>query len=126
MPINARQKGSRGEREVRDLVQRYGWSVKMQPSSGAFGTRINETRLKGDLRILCGDADLRVEVKRRKSLPKVMEGWQVGCEILAMRADQGDWRISMTGDTFGYLLGLAAQSMPPAPPKRAIKSRGFR
>lgn len=111
MPINAKQKGSRGEREVRDLVKRHGWDVKMQPSSGAFGTRISESRLTGDMRIFSGDAELRVEVKRRKAIPKVLDDMQQGCEILAIRGDRGDWRISMREETFGYLLSLANEAL---------------
>ena len=111
MPINAKQKGSRGEREVRDFVKRYGWDVKMQPSSGAFGTRISEARLRGDMRIMSGDAELRVEVKRRKNAPKVLDAMQDGCDVLAIRADHGDWRVVMREAAFGYLLSLAAEAL---------------
>jgi hypothetical protein len=110
LPIKAKQKGSRGETELLKLLQTVGVSVKKQPSSGAFGTRINAKHLQGDLVMSFGDTTMKVEVKRRKVAPQVLDGWLVGCEVLAIRADHGDWRFYMPEDSFLHLLSLAREA----------------
>jgi len=110
LAIKSKSKGSRGETELLKLLERVpGVTVRKQPASGAFGTRIGSAGLQGDLRMVFGDQTFRVEVKRRKLPPMTLEGWLAGVEILAIRADHGDWRFYLEEDTFLHLLSLAAE-----------------
>jgi hypothetical protein len=110
MPINARQKGVRGENEVQKLLGRVnGVTVKKQPSSGAFGTRIGSRGLTGDLVISYRDIRLLTEVKRRKAIPKVLEEMRAGLDVLLIRGDQGEWMVCLPVSTFTQLLGDAAE-----------------
>jgi hypothetical protein len=117
MAINAKRKGSAGERELRLLLSHIdGVSVKAQPSSGAFGTRIGSKGLQGDLRLTMGDPEKggtawRIEAKRRAEPPKVLESWLAGTEVLAIRADHSRWRFYLPEGIFLELVGLAAEGL---------------
>ena len=117
------QKGPRGEKELERLLSRIGGvSVRRQPSSGAFGTRINTRSLQGDLKLNFGETTYRCEVKRRKEAPQVLERWLLGLDLLAIRSDQGDWRFYLPEAAFLNLLALAAEaaSTPESPMENVV------
>jgi hypothetical protein len=110
-PIKAKAKGNRGESDLLKLIDKLpNVSIKKQPSSGAFGTRIGSKHLQGDLKLSFGETDYRIEVKRRKQAPQVLERWLAGTEILAIRGDYGEWRFYLPEETFLHLLTLASES----------------
>jgi len=112
MPIDPKQKGARGERELEKLLARIeGVAVRRQPASGAAGSRSCSRSLRGDLRLSVGGTLYRCEVKRRKQSPQVLEKWLTGVEVLAIRADQGDWRFYLPQEIFIDLVGLAAEGL---------------
>ena len=112
MGIKARSKGSRGEVELRKLLDHIdGVSVKSQPSSGAFGSRIGSRGLQGDLKLTMGDVAYLVEVKRRATAPKVLDGWLAGLDVLAIRGDFEEWRFYLPQAIFLDLIGLAAEGL---------------
>jgi hypothetical protein len=112
MGIKSRSKGTRGEVELRKLLDHIdGVSVKSQPSSGAFGSRIGSRGLQGDLKLTMGDTAYLVEVKRRKEAPKVLDGWLSGLDVLAIRGDFDEWRFYLPQAIFLDLIGLAAEGL---------------
>lgn len=112
MAIRARSKGQRGEADLRKLLAHIdGVSVKPQPSSGAFGSRIGSRGLQGDLKLTMGEAEWLIEVKRRKEAPKVLDGWLAGLDVLAIRGDFDQWRFYLPQETFLELVGLAAEGL---------------
>ncbi len=116
MTADARQKGRRGEAELSRLLTRIdGVSVRRQPGSGAIGSRSGSKGLQGDLRLSVGDMTFRCEVKRRKTSPRVLERWLGGVEVLAIRADQSDWRFYLPRAIFVELLALAADGLSARP-----------
>ena len=126
------RKGPLGEKELERLLSRVGGVlVRRQPSSGAFGTRVNARGLQGDLRLSFGETTYRCEVKRRKEAPQVLERWLFGLDLLAIRSDHGDWRFYLPEAAFLNLLALAAEAAtgptPILPPKfSSFKSKGRR
>lgn len=106
----ARRKGQRGELEVKKLHEGIGWACKPQPSSGAFGTRINEERLVGDLVASTGSVRQQLEVKRRKEGPKVLIDWMGSCDELWIRADNGEWFVFAKAETHLHLKALAGEA----------------
>ena len=116
MSSDPTQKGRRGEVELSRLLARIdGVSVRRQPGSGAIGTRIGSKGLQGDLRLSVGGMTFRCEVKRRKTSPQVLERWLSGVEVLAIRADQSDWRFYLPRAIFVELLALAADGLSARP-----------
>lgn len=112
MGIKTRSKGSRGEADLRKLLTHIdGVTVKAQPSSGAFGTRIGSRGLQGDLKLTMGDHEWLIEVKRRATPPKTLDGWLAGLDVLAIRADHEDWRFFLPEAVFLELVGLAAEGL---------------
>ena len=112
-------KGSKGEAELSKLLGRIdGVSVRRQPGSGSVGSKSGSRGLRGDLRLSVGGVTFRCEVKRRQKSPQVLERWLGGVEVLAIRADQSDWRFYLPEAIFFELLGLAADA-PAAPPAAA-------
>ena len=117
MRQTAKSKGPRGERDLRRLLDRVeGVNIRLQPGSGSFGSRVGAKAMQGDLRLMIGDSAYRCEVKRRKDAPQVLERWLLGLDILAIRADQGEWRFYLPQQAFLDLLALAAEGAANAPP----------
>lgn len=116
MSLDPTRKGSRGEAELaRMLAKIDGVSVRRQPGSGSVGSRIGTRALQGDLRLSVGGMIFRCEVKRRQKSPQVLERWLAGVEVLAIRADQSDWRFYVPQAIFLELLALAAEGLSPRP-----------
>ncbi len=128
MPVDPDDKGARGEIELAKMLARIaGVSVRQQPGSGSVGTRMDVRDLRGDLRLSIGRMTFRCEVKRREKPPQVLERWLCGVEILAIRADHGDWRFYLPEAVFMELLGLAADSLVVQSPPgvRSIRRPAF-
>jgi Holliday junction resolvase len=116
MSFDPKKKGSRGESELAKMLGKIdGVSVRRQPGSGAVGSRIGVRALQGDLRLTVAGMTFRCEVKRRNRSPQVLERWLSGVEVLAIRADQSDWRFYLPQGIFLELLALAAESMITGP-----------
>jgi Holliday junction resolvase len=109
MGINTTRKGSKFETEMQKAIAKTGWSIRKQPSSGAFGSRVGSMSLTGDLVMTLGDYKYRCECKRRKQPPLTLMGWLAGCHILFIRADHGEATVFMTEELFLDLLKLAAE-----------------
>ena len=124
------RRGRRFETEVAKSIEKTGWRVTRQPSSGAFGSRIGSRGLTGDLRITAGGYAYRLECKRRRVPPLTLMSWLSGCDVLVIRADQGDATVFMTLARFEEFLGAAAEHLT-APAAGAgeiiaLPSRGHR
>ena len=126
------RRGRRFETEVAKSIEKTGWRVTRQPSSGAFGSRIGSQALTGDLRIAAGGYAYRLECKRRRVPPLTLMSWLSSCDVLVIRADQGEATVFMTLARFEDFLKAAAEHLtaPVAgevvrlPPKgRSIPSR---
>ena len=109
MAINTTRKGSKFETEIQKTVAKTGWSIRKQPSSGAFGSRVGSISLTGDLVLSLGDYTYRAECKRRAKPPLTLMGWLGSCSILFIRADHGEATVFMTEELFLDLLKLAAE-----------------
>ena len=121
-------KGARGEAELAKMLAKVaGVTVRRQPGSGAVGSRSGSKGLQGDLRLTVGGLNFRCEVKRRRQSPQVLERWLSGVEVLAIRADQNDWRFYLPEAIFVELLALAAETTaaPPSNRPTPIPRRAF-
>jgi|TARA_R100001143_G_C3265796_1_gene89864 hypothetical protein len=79
-----RTKGTRVEREYKNMFKRWGFDCFKTPLSGATGI----PGLTGDL-VLTLDSDTKfsIECKARKNPPKVIEGWLKNNDILLIKGD---------------------------------------
>ena len=128
------RRGRRFEAEVQKSIERTGWRVFRQPASGAVGTRIGSRALTGDLRISAGEFAFRLECKRRRNPPLTLMTWLAGCDVLVIRADQGEATVFTTLSRFEEILAAAAEHLT-APhttpiartpsPARCLNSRPF-
>jgi len=84
--INPKRKGYQGEVEVVDILRHLGFEVKR--AWGSDGRSINE---KSDVDVSAkkDDLQLKVQVKRRKKLPKYFKFGS--CNVLAVRQDRAEW-----------------------------------
>jgi len=105
--LNAARKGKRVERElVRDL-EGIGLKARRQPSSGAFGTRVSETRLTGDVLVQIGGEEWRIECKARRNGEGfvTLERWMAGCDALMLKRDRATPMWVITHEMFLKLCG---------------------
>lgn len=101
---SAKRKGTAGERELRDRLIACGWGdARRTPMSGAI------IGLPHDVTASCGPFRFGIEVKRRRELPKTFEGWMKGSNVLALRADRGEWRFYIAQDLFEDFLRFIAE-----------------
>ena len=56
-----------------------------------MGSHLKTRRVQSDLQLKIGSDVLRIEVKTRKKPPQVLERWRHVLDIVAIRADRGDW-----------------------------------
>ena len=86
----SKQKGYRREREVVLALREVGLDANRTPLSGALGGE-----LAGDVLVKDpGRSSVeRIEVKGRKELPKVLEGWLGENDALVLIADRQPWRV---------------------------------
>ena len=91
----SRDKGMRGEREFKKLV-----NGERVPLSGAAGGRYT-----GDVMMPVGNGkEFKVEVKKRASGFAMQYRWLDGNDALAMKADHKDWLICMPLETLLNLI----------------------
>lgn len=86
-----RAKGARTERAERKKLEALGVQrVRMQPGSGAFGTRENVATLQGDNAFTIAGRTYRQEVKARASDSgfAVIKGWMRDCDVLTIKQDR--------------------------------------
>lgn len=105
------RRGRRFETEVLKSIEKTGWRVFRQPGSGAVGSRSGSAAFAGDLRIKAGGYVFRVECKRRRVPPLTLMSWLAGCEVLVIRADQGEATVFMTLARFEEILAAAAEHL---------------
>lgn len=122
MNITPQARGKRLERETLKALEKTGWRVTRQPSSGAFGARVGAQGLTGDLRIKAGEFAYRVECKRRRKPPLTLMGWLSGCDFLVIQADGGEATVFTTLARFQEVLSAAAEHLS-APPDTTSKHR---
>jgi hypothetical protein len=135
MTDTPQRRGRRFETEVQKSIEKTGWRVFRQPASGVFGTRIGSGALTGDLRISAGEFAFRLECKRRRNPPLTLMSWLAGCDVLVIRADQGEATVFTTLARFEEILAAAAEHLKapeatqihpiPMPRARTLKSRPF-
>ena len=96
----SKRKGYTGEREIVQLLNKYGIEAERVPLSGAL-----KGKLSGDIDCTIKGESKKIEVKRRKDgfkeLYKFIE--QDDSDYIFMRADRKDWIVAMT---FGEWLEL--------------------
>ena len=96
----SKRKGYTGEREIVQLLNKYGIKAERVPLSGAL-----KGKLSGDVDCTIKGEHKKIESKRRKDgfkeLYKFIE--QDDCDYIFMRADRKDWIVAMT---FGEWLEL--------------------
>ena len=97
---SAKRKGYSGEREVVQLLEKFGIEAERVPLSGSL-----KGKLSGDVDCTIKGESKKIEVKRRKDgfkeLYKFIE--QDDSDYIFMRADRKDWIVAMT---FGEWLEL--------------------
>ena len=97
----SKRKGYTGEREIVQLLNKYGIKAERVPLSGA----LKSEKMKGDIDCTINGELKKIESKRRKDgfreLYKFIE--QDDCNYIFMRADRKDWIVAMT---FGEWLEL--------------------
>lgn len=89
--LNTARKGRRLEVAERKKLEKLGVGrVRMQPGSGAFGTRNNEAGLTGDNAFEIAGKRYRQECKSRSSDDgfKVLKTWMKDCEVLTIKQDR--------------------------------------
>jgi hypothetical protein len=103
----SKQKGDRGEREVKELLQEYGWNALRTPGSGG-------REIKGDLYGPDKPLPIHVEVKRveRLDLPKAIAQAQKDAETgvewaVFHRKNRQPWYVTTDARTLLRLLKLA-------------------
>ena len=97
----SKKKGYEGEKEVVDLLQKYGIEAERVPLSGA----LKSEKYSCDVHI--PSIDKRVEVKRRKSGMKTIQKWldeDANSNYIFFREDYGDWVVIMPAMEFIELL----------------------
>ena len=77
-----------------------------------MGSHLKTRRVQSDLQLKIGSDVLRIEVKTRKKPPQVLERWRHVLDIVAIRADHGDWRSYLLQRTFMNILAYAAEATP--------------
>ena len=90
-PINTARKGKRLEVAERKKLEKLGVTrVRMQPGSGAFGTRVDEVSLTGDNAFTIAGKAFRQECKSRANDSgfKVIKDWLAGSHILTIKQDR--------------------------------------
>lgn len=88
----SKRKGYTGEKEVVDLLQKYGIEAERVPLSGA----LKSEKYSCDVHI--ERIDKRAEVKRRKSGLKTIQKWleeDSNSNYIFFREDYGDWVVIM-------------------------------
>jgi Holliday junction resolvase len=97
----SRQKGVRGELEVRDVFRRHGFDVDRVPNSGGL-------RIKGDLH---GLVPVHIEVKRRERLnvpeayrQAIAEAPEGRTPVVAFRSNHMPWLAAISLDELVQLL----------------------
>ena len=100
-----RRKGSRVERLILDMFDKWGFPGRKQPMSGALRD------FPHDLQINLPDGDrLIVEVKKRARLPLVFEKWLGRADVLVMSANNArpdDYRVYLSGGAYEQLMKRA-------------------
>lgn len=84
----SKKKGYEGEREVVNLLKKYGIEAERVPLSGALKSE------KYSCDVIIQGLDKRIEVKRRKTGLKTLQKWLAEDEhsnYVFFREDYGDW-----------------------------------
>jgi len=89
-----RQKGRRGEYEIRDRIRKAGIECERVPVSGSA------EGFKGDIWFRIEDVVYKGEVKRRKSGFTTLYKWIEGKDALFLRDDFKDWIVVLPLDVF--------------------------
>ncbi|MDO6353547.1 hypothetical protein Q3V94_00420 [Caloramator sp. CAR-1] len=99
----AKRKGYTGEREVVELLNKYGIQAERIPLSGALKT----DKYSCDVICKIKDTEKRIEVKRRKSGLNTIYKWleqDKNSNMLFMRQDNKGWIVCMTLEEFLSIL----------------------
>jgi Holliday junction resolvase len=108
MSRSERDKGTRGELEVRDVFRAFGFDCDRTPNSGGL-------RIKGDL---IGTVPVHVEVKRQERLQLPLWLRQARADagaavpVVAFRQNRGEWHVALTLQAFAAILHDAADRAP--------------
>ena len=97
----SKKKGYNGEKEVADLLQKYGIEAERVPLSGAMKSE------KYSCDVHLPKLDKRIEVKRRKSGLKTLQKWleeDKNSNYVFFREDYGDWLVVMPYTEFIELI----------------------
>ncbi|AEE91186.1 conserved protein of unknown function [Tepidanaerobacter acetatoxydans Re1] len=97
----SKKKGYDGEKEVADLLQKYGIQAERVPLSGALKSK------KYSCDVYIPEIDKRVEVKRRKSGLKTIQKWleeDENSNYVFFREDYGEWVVIMPAVEFVELV----------------------
>jgi Holliday junction resolvase len=89
-----RQKGKRGEYEIRDKIRGAGIEAERVPVSGV------SSGFKGDIWFKINDVVYKGEVKRRKSGFTTLYKWLEGKDALFLRDDYRGWLVVLPLDVF--------------------------
>tara|TARA_R100000808_G_C2152433_1_gene161867 strand:+ start:4988 stop:5302 length:315 start_codon:yes stop_codon:yes gene_type:complete len=96
---NPKKKGYQGEVEVVKILRHLGFDVKR--AWGSDGRSINEMP-DVDVSAKKEDLNWKVQVKRRKKLPKYMKFGN--CNVLAVRQDRAEWMFCFSAKYLKELL----------------------
>lgn len=97
----SKKKGYEGEKEVVDLLQKYGIEAERIPLSGAMKSE------KYSCDVHMPGINKRIEVKRRKNGLKTIQKWlqeDANSNYIFFREDYGDWLVIMDVNEFIDLL----------------------
>src|SRR5262249_5475339 len=98
----SRNKGSRGERQLINLLQDAGIAAQRIPLSGSAGGKF-----AGDVSIPLLGNDRIAEVKARASGFRQLYAWLDGRDLLALKADRADWLVVLPFQTFIQMVAAA-------------------
>lgn len=99
----AKRKGYTGEKEVVELLQKYGIEAERVPLSGALKSQ----KYSCDVVCKIKDIEKRIEVKRRKTGLNTIYKWleqDKNSNMFFMRQDNKGWLVCMTIDEFLLLV----------------------
>ena len=102
MSKSQRTKGYEGERELVNLLKAKGLKAERIPGSGAHQYQ-GESH---DLNFYIAGEKWTVEAKRHKSPLKSLTKWRGEADVLATRADRGEWEFHLSQELFFSLVTL--------------------
>jgi len=95
----AKQKGNRGEYELKQLLIDAGMPARRVPQSGSSPDMTGDLLVKHpeyDTYNACvSDKERKWEVKRRSSGFKLPYRWLKNCDVVAFRGDRKEWIVVM-------------------------------